>query len=219
MAKTGMSKLFTEIFDGRRTRVFRQLNKFKNGRYLVGGTALALQLGYRKSEDFDVFANVQISLSDREEAIKVFGKNIRFTVDNPKQLNFLTAEGVKVTFAYTPYRPLHKLVETESLPLLTVADIASDKAFTIGRRAAYRDYVDLYFILNTGRPLETIIGETIERYGPMFDEKLFLEQLEYLDDLLNREIKFIAKPVTFEEIGEFFHRQVRSYLKKRKSAI
>ena len=126
---------------------------------------------------------------------------------------------MKVTFAYTPNRPLHKLVETESLPLLTVADIASDKAFTIGRRAAYRDYVDLYFILGTGIPLETIIGETIERYGPMFDEKLFLEQLEYLDDLLNREIKFIAKPVTFEEIGEFFHRQVRSYLKKRKSAI
>ena len=214
-----MSKLFTEIFDGRRTRVFRQLNKFKDGRYLVGGTALALQLGHRKSEDFDVFANAQISLNDREEAIKVFGKNIRFTVDNPKQLTFLTAEEVKVIFAYTPYRPLHKLVETESLPLLTVADIASDKAFTIGRRAAYRDYVDLYFILNTGRPLETIIGETIERYGPMFDEKLFLEQLEYLDDLLNREIKFIAKPVTFEEIGEFFHRQVRSYLKKRKSAI
>lgn len=216
-----MSKLFTEIFDVRRAKVFRQLNKFKNGRYLVGGTALALQLGHRKSEDFDVFANVQISWSDREEAIKVFGKNIRFTVDNPKQLTFLTAEEVKVTFAYTPYRPLHKLIDFESLPLpmLSVVDIASDKAFTIGRRVAYRDYVDLYFILGTGIPLETVAKETVERYGPMFDEKLFLEQLEYLDDLLNREIKFMAKPVTFEEIREFFHRQVRSYLKKRKSAI
>lgn len=216
-----MSKLFIDILDKDRLKVFGQLKDFKSGRYLVGGTALALQLGHRKSEDFDIFSNFQIQRNDKEEAIKVFGEKVRFTVDNPKQLTFLTSESVKVTFAYTPNRPLHKLISDRLLPLpmLSVNDIASDKAFTIGRRAAYRDYVDLYFILESGASLGKIIHETAKRYGAMFEEKLFLEQMEYMEDLINREINFVVRPRTFEEIQEFLHRQVRSYLVDRKSAI
>lgn len=216
-----MFKLFIEILDSNKIEVFKQLRAFRSGRYLVGGTALALQLGHRKSVDFDLFSNIKISLQDREEAVKVFGGNLHFTADNQNQLTFLTPKSVKITFAYTPYRPLHELIIDEllTLPLLSVADIASDKAFTIGRRAAYRDYVDLYFILKSGMRLEGIIKETAKRYGAMFEEKLFLEQMEYMGDLANRQIDFVDKPRTFEEIHEFLHQQIRSYLIKRKTAI
>ncbi len=216
-----MSRLFIEILDKDKAEVFEQLRVFRHGRYLVGGTALALQLGHRKSVDFDLFSNVKISLQDREEVIKIFGGNLHFTADNQNQLTFLTARSVKVTFAYTPYRPFHILTANKSLPLplLSVADIASDKAFTIGRRAAYRDYVDLYFILKSGMPLPKIVQETAKRYGAMFEEKLFLEQLEFMGDLKDRQIDFIGKPKTFEEIHEFLHQQVKLYLTKSKIVI
>lgn len=216
-----MSKLFIEILDKDKIEVFEQLRAFRKERYLVGGTALALQLGHRKSVDFDLFTNVKISLQDREKAVKVFGGNLHFTADNQNQLTFLTAKQVKVTFAYTPNRPLHELIANKSLPLplLSVADIASDKAFTIGRRAAYRDYVDLYFILKSGLRLERIIKEAAKRYGAMFEEKLFLEQLEFMGDLKDRQINFIGESRTFEEIHGFLHRQIRLYLIKRKTAI
>lgn len=216
-----MSKLFIDVLDSNKIEVFRQLRAFRSGRYLVGGTALALQLRHRKSVDFDLFTNVKISLQDRERAVKVFGGNLHFTADNQNQLTFLTPKSVKVTFAYTPYRPLHALIVDEllPLPLLSIADIASDKAFTIGRRAAYRDYVDLYFILRSGISLKTVVEEAKGRYGAMFEEKLFLEQLEYMGDLTDRQIDFMDKLRTFEEIHEFLHQQIRSYLIKGKTAI
>lgn len=216
-----MSKLFIEILDRDKLKVFRQLEAFSGGRYLVGGTALALQLGHRKSVDFDLFSNVKISPQDRERVVKVFGDNLRFTADNQDQLTFLTSRSVKVTFAYTPYRPLYKLITQPSLPmpLLSVVDIASDKAFTIGRRAAYRDYVDLYFILESGVPLGQVISEATQRYGALFSEKLFLEQLEYMGDLTDRKIDFVAKPRTSTQIHDFLHRQVRSYLISKEAAI
>ena len=210
-----MSKLFIEILDENRQRVFEQLRAFGNGRYLVGGTALALQLKHRKSVDFDVFTtNSQISASDRREVIKVFGNNLRFTADNQNQLTFLTKELIKVTFVYTPYGPLHQLINNPMLPLplLSAADIASDKAFTVGRRAAYRDYVDLYFILKSGAQLGAIIKETSRRYGAMFEEKLFIEQLEYMEDLTDRQIDYLDESRSFEEIHEFLHQQVKQYL-------
>lgn len=216
-----MSKLFIDVLDSNKIEVFKQLRAFKSGRYLVGGTALALQLGHRKSVDFDLFTNVKISLQDREKAVKVFGGNLHFTADNQNQLTFLTSKSVKVTFAYTPYRPLHALIVDEllPLPLLSIADIASDKAFTIGRRAAYRDYVDLYFILKSGLRLERIIKEAAKRYGAMFEEKLFLEQLEFMGDLKDRQINFIGESRTFEEIHEFLHQQIRFHLIKGKTVI
>lgn len=216
-----MSKFFIEILDKDKIEVFEQLRAFRHERYLVGGTALALQLGHRISVDFDLFSNIKISFQDREKAVKIFGDNLHFTADNQNQLTFLTAKQVKVTFAYTPNRPLHALIVDEllPLPLLSIADIASDKAFVIGRRAAYRDYVDLYFILRFGISLETVVEEAKRRYGAMFEEKLFLEQLEFMGDLKDRQINFVGESNTSEEIYKFLHQQIRSHLIKRKTVI
>lgn len=221
LLKKNMSRIFIDILDRDKLEVFKQLKVFSGGRYLVGGTALALQLGHRKSVDFDLFSNVNISPQDREEVVKIFGSGLRFTADNPDQLTFLTPRSVKVTFAYTPHRPLYKLITHQSLPLslLSAPDIASDKAFTIGRRAVYRDYVDLYFIIQSGIPLSQIINDATQRYGALFSEKLFLEQLEYMGDLSSRQIEFVDKPRTFDEIHEFLHQQVRAHLIRKDAAI
>lgn len=206
------SNLFTNALSPLHQQIFNQLGAFQDAGYLAGGTGLALQLNHRKSFDFDIFTRTKITADIRKKTIQLFGPNIRFTLDTQDQLTWFTNQEIKVTLVYTPYSPLHPLVKTSSISLANVDDIASDKAFTIGRRGQYRDYVDLAFILKSGRQLNTIIQEAQRRYQAMFDEKLFLEQLDYLDDLTNFTIDFIAHPLTSDQVKDFLHRQIKTYL-------
>lgn len=72
------------------------------------------------------------------------------------------------------------------LTLFSVKDIAIKKAYTIGRGGEYRDYFDLYAILKEKYiGLAEVISTAKKIYGSVFEEKLFLQQLVYLDDLLD----------------------------------
>lgn len=210
------SNLSTNVLGPAHQRVFDQLETFKETGYLAGGTGLALQLGHRKSFDFDIFTQNKITPQARENVIQLFGQNIRFTMDTPEQLTWITDQEIKITLAYTPYAPLHPVIKTSSISLAGIEDIASDKAFTIGRRGQYRDYVDLAFILKSGRQLAAIIQETQKRYQALFDEKLFLEQLDYLDDLTELTVDFIADPLTPDQVKDFLHHQIKAYLASQK---
>ena len=48
--------MFYEILDDERKKLLPKLAYFKDRFYLAGGTALALHLGHRDSEDFDFFS-------------------------------------------------------------------------------------------------------------------------------------------------------------------
>lgn len=50
-----MSKIYLEILDKERIKIFQKMGDFKRIGYLAGGTALALQIKHRKSFDFDIF--------------------------------------------------------------------------------------------------------------------------------------------------------------------
>jgi hypothetical protein len=71
-------------------------------------------------------------------------------------LLFRTSDGVNIDFVYYPYPPLHRLVKSELISLFNIQDLASNKAYTVGRRATwrdyrdYRDYVDVFFLLKWG---------------------------------------------------------------------
>jgi len=53
----------------------------------------------------------------------------------------------------------------------------------------------------------------------MFDEKLFLEQLDYMNDITDLAIEFINREITKAEIQQFLDEKVRSYLKEKQAAV
>ena len=57
------------------------------------------------------------------------------------------------------------------------------KAFVMGRRAKWKDYVDLYFILKESFSIKDISTEAERIYGQLFSEKLFREQLAFHKDI------------------------------------
>ncbi|KKU82535.1 MAG: hypothetical protein UY09_C0012G0039 [Parcubacteria group bacterium GW2011_GWA2_47_8] len=188
--------------------LFEKLSRFE-GFYLAGGTALALQIGHRISIDFDLFSSKPLLTDLLATAEKVFSQSIAPSVNNESELTFIVA-GTKVTFLYYPFPILLELVQTEFLPLLSVPEIAATKAYTVGRRASLKDYVDLYFIMNEGHSdLKQIIDLAIQKYSSAFDAKLFLEQLVYLKDVATEPIEFIKSAVISQDIELYFQTKIR----------
>lgn len=173
---------------------------------LRGGTALALQIGHRKSYDFDIFLPTDIPQELLTKVNQQLHKyKVRPVVDIPNELSILLDEKVKITFLKFPFPPLHKSPIAQPMKLFSLSDLASNKAYVIGRRGEWKDYVDLYFLLKKSNlRLDTVVKETKQRFGSNFNKKLFWEQLIYWDDLKDFKIEYVGKPVTKETIQQYF---------------
>lgn len=210
-----MSKIHLELLDEKRQKVFLDLSLFKDEGYLAGGTALALQINHRKSEDFDVFINKSINNDFRLKIKKVFG-NVIFSLDTGDQINFTTFNGIKITFLWYYFPAINPLVQTQSISLASIEDIASDKAITVGRRAIWRDYVDLFYLLKEKIfDLKKIIDLAKNKFKGEFVETQFLEQLSYFGDLKIMPIEYVGEAHSPKEIKSFLEKQVSSYVKTR----
>ena len=133
----------------------------------------------------------------------IFGP-VHILVKNKDELTVI-ADEVKITFLYYPFLLLHQTVSTGVVPLASVKDIASMKAYTLGRRQSIKDYIDLYFIFSKNLiSLSDAMGEARQKYGDAFNDRLFLEQLLYSDDLEDEEINWLQEKVGKETMSDFF---------------
>ena len=78
------------------------------------------------------------------------------------------------------------------------------KAFALGRRAKWKDYVDIYFIIKNFYSIREISDEA-NLFGYQFSEKLFREQLAFHKDIdYNEEVEYLeGYAVSQEEIKAF----------------
>lgn len=192
-------------------RLFPFLSHFSNF-YLVGGTALALQIGHRKSYDFDLFTYDQLPPKLFQKVKKYFsGEKISVSLWTQEQADIFVA-GVKITFRYYPFKCLYKCKIYYEIPLLSLPEIGAAKARTLGRRAAYRDYVDLYFILSEKHvTLRKIIECAQKKYKKEFNARNFLEQLVYLGDITDTKVDFLRQSVSKRSLSSFFEKAIREY--------
>lgn len=149
---------------------------------LVGGTAIALHLGHRESIDFDLFCFEEFdNYSIKTKVMKC--RTIDTVLVNKKGEYTFLIDGVKFTFFQFPY----KIIFSESLAdIVKIPDtltLAAMKAFALGRRAKWKDYVDLYFILKAHHTVSEITTKGREIFGSEFNEKIFRVQLAYFADI------------------------------------
>lgn len=165
--------------------------------YLVGGTALALQIGHRLSIDFDFFSEKPLPRNLLQKVKRVFnGYEISVTYQSPEQLN-IVVNNVKITFFYYPYHVLYPLIEYKSIQIATISEIALMKAFSIGKRLSHKDYVDWYFLLSEHYvSLSEIIKDAQKKFHNDFNDRLFLGQLISMDDISEQKIDFLRHPVS-----------------------
>jgi hypothetical protein len=83
-------------------------------------------------------------------------------------------------------------------------DLAAMKAYALGRRSKWKDYVDLYFLLSNKFSLNELSDRASSIYGDLFSDKLFRSQLSYFEDVdYSEEIEYlIPTPPSEEEIKD-----------------
>lgn len=205
---------YLDQLDNARQTVFNSLRAFSASYVLGGGTAIMLQISHRKSYDFDCFTENELSPALLPKAVRLLGKGTKKKTKVEDILTVITPQAVEVTFISYPYRPLRSPIQTPYLPLFHLDDLVANKAHTLGRRNAWRDYVDLFFFLKWKLyNLATIIALSKTKYGGEFNGRLFLDQLTYYEDMDIVPSMFLKESYTPEEIKAFLGSQVGAYLK------
>ncbi|MCF6367010.1 MAG: nucleotidyl transferase AbiEii/AbiGii toxin family protein [Bacteroidales bacterium] len=114
--------------------------------HLVGGTALALQLGHRRSIDLDFFSQEGFALNEMLEFLE---EKYEFRL-NYSSKNTLkgSIKGIKIDILTHKYALVNPPIFTENINLLSVEDIAAMKLNAItGNGTRSKDVIDVYFIL------------------------------------------------------------------------
>lgn len=174
----------------------------------VGGSALALHLCHRKSEDLDFFT-YEAGRFDKAVIRKYLARFHEKSVLNESddQLDLLV-NGVKVTFfdaAWDFLRP----TEAGGLHLASLQSIAAMKVNVLFLRAKYRDYYDLYCLAKKMSLKEIFrVSENVVE-GLTF--KLLCVALVYIDDIEDDNIDHLEpeETLTKEEIQKFFEARMR----------
>ncbi|MBS3779626.1 MAG: nucleotidyl transferase AbiEii/AbiGii toxin family protein [Desulfovermiculus sp.] len=172
---------------------------------LVGGSALAMHLKHRQSEDLDFFTYAEGNFSKKiiRNYIKRFQqKEILNETDD--QIDLLI-NGVKVTFFDAKWSFLRPS-QVDKFNLASLEAIAAMKVNVLFLRATYRDYYDLYFLAQElgVRKIFDVSKDVV----PGLTYKLFCTALLYIDDIADEHISHL-KPK--ENISK---KEIRSFLEK-----
>ena len=192
------------ILSQEQVELLPSLSQFKKEYYMVGGTAIALHIGHRESIDFDLFKQKNIRKKDIYSKLSKIDYKVSFADYN--QLNMI-ANGVKITFFQFPYEvPLNSNFENY-LKMPDLLTLAAMKAFALGRRTKWKDYVDLYFILKYHFSLSEISEKAKSIFKDEFIAKQFIAQLGYFKGINYDEVitYLIPNPPTEHEIQEFLN--------------
>jgi hypothetical protein len=120
---------------------------------------------------------------------------------------------VKMTFFNYPYPVEHPVKIKNFISIPELITLSAMKAFALGRRAKWKDYVDLYFILKDYYTIEEISHKAYAIFGSIYNEKLFREQLAYHNDIdFSEPVEFLIPPVSEKKIKEFLTEKAIDFL-------
>ncbi len=192
-----------EILNEDQIKLLPLLQLFSSDFGLVGGTAIALQIGHRRSIDYDLFTNKNFDHDKVRNKIRQSYQIQNTLVENTEELTILV-NNVKFTFLAYPFEIDYLETFENTIKLPNLSTLSAMKAFALGKRAKWKDYVDLFFVLKE-RKFSDITTKAKEIFGQEFNEKLFREQLSYYQDIdYSETINYLEnKYVSDEEIKSY----------------
>lgn len=183
-----------------------RLQKF----YLAGGTAAALQIGHRVSEDLDFFSEAEFSVEGLITALKVLGDLI---IDKKLEDTLLgNLNGTKVSFFYYPYPLIGEFGNYLGVRLASLTDIACMKIDTIASRGLKRDFIDLYYISQkTGQRLAEWLELFQRKYhGIRYNLNHIKKSLTYFENAENDPTPHMLKQdFSWRDVKQFFVEEIK----------
>ena len=200
-----------EAIDSKTKSVLEKIGKEKISAkfYLAGETALAIQLGHRKSIDLDFFSSEEFSVKNLKGRLSRIGE---FALDCEEERTLSgSLDCVKISFFRYNYDLLFPFLVFAGVNLADERDIAAMKIDAISSRGSKKDFVDLCFILQK-YSLSEILNIFKKKYsGIKYNTLHILKSLVYFDDAENEPMPKMLAGMNWEEIKEDISRQVKSF--------
>jgi hypothetical protein len=173
--------MHSEVLTDGQERLLPLIGTFSDKFGLVGGTAIALQIGHRRSVDFDLFTLENFDADGIREEIRKVAKIETVFVENPNELT-IAVDKVKMTFYKYPFEIIFSDSFENIIKIPDLLTLGAMKVFALGKRAKWKDYVDLYFIFKKFS-IRQVADRAIELFAGEFNEKLLREELSYFSDI------------------------------------
>ncbi|HDL63910.1 MAG TPA: hypothetical protein ENH12_00825 [Proteobacteria bacterium] len=177
--------------------------------YLAGGTAAALQLGHRISEDFGFFTPEEFSPRAFAGELSEFGSFDQEQADKGTVLGEF--EGIKFSIFHYKYPLIFPPLKYQSLDIADIRDIAAMKIDAVASRGVKRDFVDLYFICKSGYKLGALLDYYDMKYGVLASNLIHIQKsLVYFNDADPEEMPKMLKDITWDGIKKYFNDEVKN---------
>jgi len=179
---------------------------------LAGGTALALQIGHRKSVDIDLFSKEGFNT---DSLIQKLEKDFNFSTD---LIDDNTLKGsinnIKTDILTHPYKDISEPLLFENILLFGKEDIAAMKINAIsvsGSRS--KDFIDIYFLLDLFT-VEQMIGFYLAKYSQR-NPFHAIKSLVYFNDISTKDWPVMIKKPTLRlsQVKKRIESEVNGYLK------
>ncbi len=193
-------------------RLWNELKNTPQEFVLYGGTALALRLGHRTSEDFDFFSNrpflpdvLRKTIGYLQDAeMRQFEENTLTAIvnrDDPVKVSFFG--GLKLNRVQDP-----DVMPDNGIKVASLLDIAATKLATIQQRAQARDYEDVLALSGAGVSLSEMLAAAEAVYGSTFNGTLSLKALTFFADgdlptlspAIQSRLRTLASQVSLQQI-------------------
>ena len=166
--------------------------------HLVGGTALALQLGHRISIDIDMFSekpfDAKVIVAHLKE--KYLAEDLRFLTNGV----WSSVNNIKVDIMSHQYPWLKPPQNIEGVKMVSAEDIAAMKINVIhGKGTRRKDFADIYFLLEKFS-LNKILDFYQQKY-PDTNRVMAKASLLYTKELKNDIVEFIGELLTTRQIN------------------
>jgi predicted nucleic acid-binding protein len=159
-----------------------QKNELFKNYFLVGGTALSLQLGHRLSNDIDLFTRNDVN---KDEIFDFLNRdyNGSYQIHNVQNLVLqISINGIKVDFVKYDYNLLEDVKSDEGIRYLGKKDISAMKLMAIANRGDQaKDFIDIYYLLG-----EISLKDMFEYYKEKYNQNdisPIKRSLIYFDDV------------------------------------
>jgi nucleotidyltransferase AbiEii toxin of type IV toxin-antitoxin system len=169
------------------------------GAYLAGGVGLALQLGHRRSIDFDWFTPKTLPPSDLLKDVQSLGLPLQIR-QNDEGTFLGQVNGVDFSVFRYRYSLVERPVAFEGCGVASLKDIAAMKMTAVVQRATKRDYVDLHALFKSGRVDLADAVSAMKKKFPGVDPSLALRALTYFKDVEQQPMPAMLTKTTWGDV-------------------
>jgi hypothetical protein len=182
-----------------------QLSPCLNETRLVGGTALALQIGHRKSIDLDLFGVIACDPIELMQELRSCGDFS--SRGSSRRIHRFLVRGVQVDIVHYDYPWLDDPIRCDGLRLAGCRDIVAMKLAAVTNRGSRKDFIDLAFLLD-----RFSLQEMLDLYAAKFPGGscfAVLKSLVFFDDAEDDPMPYMLQTINWPEVKQRIIEAVR----------